>query len=242
MSGYDLFRLSESDEEQAELVRLLYVATTRAADYLILSSGLASPESARGPWTELVCRHFDPVTGLARPAKPQAKDEASGKNFSLVKVTTSEPPVNAKAVGPTPRRNLEGLLEKARQMAAEGGGRAPKCLAAVPPDPAGWRQYSFSRLSGGLHARSAVTQDAADEGDERAAGRRNGWIRSGWARWSTPCWPSRPGAARRRARPWSVAMPRGTLPRRPTANARRADRVDRTAAGFAARRGHGRGG
>ncbi len=165
VGGYDLFRLSESDEEEAELVRLLYVATTRAADYLILSSGMASPASARGPWAQLVCRHFDPVTGLARPAKPQAKDAASRKNFSLVKVTMSEPPVNAKAVGPTPRRNLEGLLKKARKMAAEGRGRAPKCLAAVPPDPAGWRHYSFSRLSGGLHARSAVTQDVADEGN-----------------------------------------------------------------------------
>ena len=39
--------LSQSDEEQAELVRLLYVATTRAADYLILSAGLAAPELGR---------------------------------------------------------------------------------------------------------------------------------------------------------------------------------------------------
>ena len=29
----------------------------------------------------------------------------------------------------------------------------PKYLTAVPPDPTGRRQYSFSRLSGGLHAR-----------------------------------------------------------------------------------------
>ena len=46
-SGYDLFWLSESDQEQAELVRLLYVATTRAADYLILSSGLPEPRARR---------------------------------------------------------------------------------------------------------------------------------------------------------------------------------------------------
>jgi ATP-dependent exoDNAse (exonuclease V) beta subunit len=156
VGGYDLFRLSESDEEEAELVRLLYVATTRAADYLILSSGLPSLASARGPWTELLCRHFDPVTGQAR------KDPSGGV---LVKVTMSEPPAGVKPAGPPARRNMDRLLEKARQMAAEGRGRAPKCLAAVPPDPAGWRQYSFSRLSGALHARPAVTQDVADEGN-----------------------------------------------------------------------------
>ncbi len=39
-SGYELFMAAESDEESAELKRLLYVATTRAADYLILSAGL----------------------------------------------------------------------------------------------------------------------------------------------------------------------------------------------------------
>ena len=35
-SGYDLFQRAERDEELAELTRLLYVAATRAGDYLIL--------------------------------------------------------------------------------------------------------------------------------------------------------------------------------------------------------------
>ncbi len=47
----------------AELSRLLYVATTRAADYLILSSGLDDLDRARGPWLELLQRQFDLETG-----------------------------------------------------------------------------------------------------------------------------------------------------------------------------------
>ncbi len=135
VSGYDLFRLTESDQEQAELVRLLYVATTRAADYLILSSGLPELGSARGPWTELLYRHFDPISG--RPRNDSAGDAGA------VKVTTAAPPVAAKPVEKSPRRNLERLLEQAREMAAAGQGRVPKYLAAVPPDPAGRRQFSF---------------------------------------------------------------------------------------------------
>ena len=70
VSGYDLFRLTESDEEQAELVRLLYVATTRAADYLILSCGPAGVGIGPGPWTELLYRHFDPLSGRPRDDPP----------------------------------------------------------------------------------------------------------------------------------------------------------------------------
>ena len=62
-SGYDLFAQAELDEEMAELSRLLYVATTRAADYLILSSGLEDLDRTRGPWLELLRRQFDLETG-----------------------------------------------------------------------------------------------------------------------------------------------------------------------------------
>ena len=43
--------------------RLLYVATTRAADYLILSSGLEDLDRSRGPWMELLRRQFDLAAG-----------------------------------------------------------------------------------------------------------------------------------------------------------------------------------
>ena len=51
-SGYDLFHAGRKDEDLAELARLLYVATTRAADYLILAAGVPEVGSSRGPWTD----------------------------------------------------------------------------------------------------------------------------------------------------------------------------------------------
>ena len=45
-TGYDLLMMAENEEDLAELSRLLYVATTRAADYLILSAGVEEPGKA----------------------------------------------------------------------------------------------------------------------------------------------------------------------------------------------------
>ena len=159
VGGYDLYRLSESDEEQAELVRLLYVATTRAADYLILSAGLAAPESAKGPWTELLYRHFDPLTGLARDERAQRVagegDHADCRRW----------PGSPWARGAARHRAADPSRRRSRWPPQEADA-VPKYLAAVPPDAAGRREYSFSRLSGGLHAHAAATPDAADEDDE----------------------------------------------------------------------------
>ncbi|MFN0198039.1 MAG: UvrD-helicase domain-containing protein [Planctomycetaceae bacterium] len=57
----------EKTEDEAELIRLLYVAMTRAADHLVLSAGL--PGMARGenklsPWLTLLKQRFDLSTGL----------------------------------------------------------------------------------------------------------------------------------------------------------------------------------
>ena len=63
-TGYDLLMAAENDEEMAELARLLYVAATRAADYLILSAGVEDPDEP--------CRTVD---GNDRPAVRSADRE-----------------------------------------------------------------------------------------------------------------------------------------------------------------------
>ncbi len=60
--GLELFRFQQEDEEAAEAIRLLYVATTRAADYLILSAGVADFDKPTG-WLDYVGEHFDLRTG-----------------------------------------------------------------------------------------------------------------------------------------------------------------------------------
>ena len=58
LSGLELLRLAEEPESAAEQSRLLYVATTRAADYLILSSGVSELENPRGAWMQLLAQRF----------------------------------------------------------------------------------------------------------------------------------------------------------------------------------------
>lgn len=159
-TGYDLFMMAENAEELAEMSRLLYVATTRAADYLILAAGMEEPGKATGPWMELIDHRFDLMTGEERVAggdssRRSVSGDASYKAESCkVKVTTVEPTIQSKPVDLRQRRDLMKIVEKAQQMAGDGAGRTPRYLTPVPYDSTARRQYSFSRLTGQLHART----------------------------------------------------------------------------------------
>jgi ATP-dependent helicase/nuclease subunit A len=159
-SGFDLHMLAEADEDRAELVRLLYVATTRAADYLILSAGLRELGSARGPWMELLQQRFDLSSGELRARLPDGYREPK------VRVTSTEPPLDARASSARVRPGLGELVAEARQTAERGAGRVPQYLAPVPPDAAARRQYSFSRLTGALHERDLPRRADALPSDE----------------------------------------------------------------------------
>ena len=54
----------------------------------------------------------------------------------LVRVTTAAPAIRSKPVDLRRRRDLLKIIEKARQMAADGSGRVPRYLEAVPHDAA----------------------------------------------------------------------------------------------------------
>lgn len=162
--GFQLHAAVEREEEQAELVRLLYVAATRAADYLILSSGVVELGTARGPWTELLARRFDLLSGEFRGTLPP--------EFSAprVRVTTTEPPIATKPSRGASRPSLGKLLDEAIALAGEGEGWVPPHLNPIVPDAAAQRQYSFSRLKGSLHAEAIPAGELrVDEAD--AAGR-----------------------------------------------------------------------
>ncbi|HYW81504.1 MAG TPA: 3'-5' exonuclease, partial [Thermoguttaceae bacterium] len=133
VGGYDLHAQAERDAELEESVRLLYVATTRAADYLILSAGLQTLGSTGGPWTELIQSRFG--------------DSTDGR----IRVTTQKPPLDRKPSGKTRRPDTTELVREARQMADDGVARMPKYLEPIRPDNAERRQFSFSRLTGTLH-------------------------------------------------------------------------------------------
>ncbi len=156
VTGFDLHGLVESLEDRAEVARLLYVATTRAADYLVLSSGVRELGAPHSPWMELLAGRFDLTGGQCLDA---AYDGVQAQ------VTTSEPPVEATARSTTVARRLDKLVDKAVTAARRGKGRVPPHLGPVAPDLAARRQYSFSRLSGLLHRHdNGLDRELIDEG------------------------------------------------------------------------------
>ncbi|HTM53842.1 MAG TPA: UvrD-helicase domain-containing protein [Pirellulales bacterium] len=153
VGGYALWRQLERAEEADELNRLLYVATTRAADYLILSSGVKQLGENSGPWMQLLSRRFDLLTGKLLAKLP--KDEPQPR----VNVITVEPVVAA--VSSSKRRPLDF-------DAIKGSLRVPQPstperfagMRAIAPNVAARQQYSFSRLSGALERGSQQAVDA----------------------------------------------------------------------------------
>ncbi len=162
VGGFELHALAENQQQQAEMVRLLYVATTRAADYLILSAGVPQLGQPKGPWMDLLDTRFDLLAG--RP-KCDLPDKVSVRDDVRVRVTTDEPAVEAEPSSKTARRDIKKLVEKARQMAESGSGKIPELLDPIAPDPTARRQYSFSRLTGHLHAFHGNGQSELPEED-----------------------------------------------------------------------------
>ena len=164
-SGFDLHAVAETAEDEAELDRLLYVAATRAADYLILSAGMEDPQKPRGPWLKRLFERFGNLA-LGGTADGQHHEESAETPLltevetfdtetpdgQLYQVVTTRPPAPKKVAGPR-RRDLEKIVDKAREMAARGEGRVPPHVDPVGVDAAARRQFSFSRLTGKLHAR-----------------------------------------------------------------------------------------
>jgi ATP-dependent helicase/nuclease subunit A len=64
--GMTIHRIREEAAEREEHLRLLYVATTRAADLLILSAGLGPSRKVKGEWLKSIERVFSLDEGLPR--------------------------------------------------------------------------------------------------------------------------------------------------------------------------------
>jgi ATP-dependent helicase/nuclease subunit A len=156
-SGIHLLRMAAEKEEQEERLRLFYVATTRAADYLILSAGLKNLEDATNPWRKLLSERFDLNTGALKAALP------AGYEAPQVLVTTTAPPLPRAAGSGKRRRPLDQIVAAARTLAADGGVACPPYVAAAPRDEAARRQFSFSGLKGLLTEASPVPDPAPGE-------------------------------------------------------------------------------
>jgi ATP-dependent helicase/nuclease subunit A len=145
-TGIDLYRTLERRADIEERKRLFYVATTRAADYLILSSSLAGYDANEldSDWTKLLAERFDLATGELRGMLP------AGYTPPQVRVTSGDPATDFKPLGASRGPDLLAIVEEARNLAAGGSGIVPPDVTPIDPDATARRQFSVSRLTGRL--------------------------------------------------------------------------------------------
>jgi ATP-dependent helicase/nuclease subunit A len=151
-TGMTIFTAREKLHELEERKRLLYVACTRAADYLILSSSLESLDKPKSDWMNLVASRFDLANGELRTALPEG--------FPVPRVKTHVTQSSEdKRPGRSRGADLLKVLEEARELAADGKGIIPSEVAPIPADNDAIVQVSFSRLTGRL-VRAGYRADA----------------------------------------------------------------------------------
>lgn len=144
--GLRLHRLLESEADAAEHLRLLYVALTRAADYLILSSSLKSLDKVSSGWMRLLASRFDLQSGLP------IIDPATDRPLIPEPYAGSCPAVKTHLVPPRspllPAAIHETLsLSKFRESVEEAEPLPlPPLLMPVAIDATQQRSFSVSRL------------------------------------------------------------------------------------------------
>jgi ATP-dependent helicase/nuclease subunit A len=142
--GMDLYRHVDDLEELQERKRLLYVACTRAADYLILSSSIDDVDQPKSDWLQLVDGRISLADGDLRGALP------AGYGTPAVRVITQKPPSQGPPAGVPRSADLHRVVAKTRELAGKAPGGVPREAQAIPPDAAARRRFSFSQMTGHL--------------------------------------------------------------------------------------------
>jgi ATP-dependent helicase/nuclease subunit A len=148
-------------EEEQEAIRLFYVATTRAADFLILSGGSKDHAKPQGFWTKFLAERFDRATGEFLGEFPE------GATPPRIGVITTPPDAYADPTANARGPNLTRIADAVEHAVQNSGGVKSGPLPSDPiaADASARRFFSFSSLSGKL-VRALPTVDALDEGDD----------------------------------------------------------------------------
>lgn len=158
-TGMTLFAARERVAELEERKRLLYVACTRAADYLVLSTSIDAPDAPKSDWMKFISTRFDLQTGAFVAMLPAGYDAP--------RVHIAPPPAECKPVSRSRGPDLLKMLDEAHALAADGGGTIPPLVAPILPDRTSRRQFSFSRLTGRLIQRQPDAGEFNDDQDVR---------------------------------------------------------------------------
>jgi ATP-dependent helicase/nuclease subunit A len=165
--GYDLYRRRENAEDLEERKRLLYVATTRAADYLMLSSSVDDLDRPKSDWLQLIDARISLNDGSLRTPLP------AGYDAPHLRVTTTRPPLVEALDGQPRGADLDRLVIKTRELVAKGSRPVPRESLAIPVDAGARRRFSFSRISGALAPASyALDADGEETPNEPSASDR----------------------------------------------------------------------
>ncbi len=166
--GWQMRQFMEQQEELAERLRVLYVACTRAADYLILSCGFADLErdlaQPHSDWLKFLQTRIDLASGQCHAPLP------TGYPVPAIRVTTDPPATQRRPGRKTSGVDLVKLVEEARGLAASGSATTPRSIEPIPRDRAARKRFSFSRLSGQLRQESRVASTSRAQQPSGRAG------------------------------------------------------------------------
>lgn len=163
--GLDFWKAAEKPLDDEERDRLFYVACTRAADRLILSSSYGSAVTKlEGPWMVRLNERFDLATGKL------LDDEGAN---TLVEVVPLPPP--ASDASETKRRSLHEAIE-AIDSGKVKAAAAPKAVSPVAVSADEIVTFSVSRIGGQLKRDSAPAIENTDGASKGVDPRRLGTL------------------------------------------------------------------
>ncbi len=170
--GHRLWRAHEAVDEWHEDLRTLYVACTRAQDYLVLSASLSESASPETPWMLALAERFDPRSGAC------LADDVPPDRVPRVRVTDL---LAASLPSPTSSQGAR-VSDRARAPLL---GKGEASVEPVPARVAGKRIFTVAELERFLkrpkgRGRSASPLRAADVA--RQFDREDGADRREWAR------------------------------------------------------------
>lgn len=188
--GRDVLALLEQPEELFETQRLLYVATTRAADLLILSGTLEEKEGRlklEHPWMNLLASRFDLQTGQPSQSPENPVLLRHGRELPEIRVHHQSPQGSAGAQAS--RAAGTGLIPWLERLDDTPPGELPAELREFSPDPRARRRFSVSSLENLLEA--CAPGERPPEADWSDLLER---VQVDWPRDASPTSPYHPGA------------------------------------------------
>jgi ATP-dependent helicase/nuclease subunit A len=141
-TGWTLHERRECEEEEAEALRIFYVATTRAETHLVLSAGFqAGRDEPKSPALRLLSQRFDLATGGLKATWPDERRP-------LVEIITGPPPELANPRVARTGADLPGLAALIRNAGPvhEDPGPGPARPRHLDLDPARWLPPTAARL------------------------------------------------------------------------------------------------